>query len=81
MKVGDKVKLNPDSVWNDGLICNPLNTEGEIHFIDLDIDDLSITVLWANGTLNSYNDFDLLLNSDTDVQECDATNDEQRTKS
>jgi hypothetical protein len=76
MKVGDKVKLNPDSVWNDGHICNPLNTEGEIHFIDLALGDLYITVSWANGTLNSYKDFDLLLNKEQTAQECDATKDD-----
>jgi hypothetical protein len=73
MKVGDKVKLNPDSVGNDGLIWNPLNTEGEIRFIDLNIDDLSIVVLWANGTLNSYNDCDLLVISDKNAQGSDTT--------
>jgi hypothetical protein len=81
MKIGDKVKLNPNSEWNNGSVNNPLNIEGEIDFIDQEPNFLPICVRWVNGKTNSYNYSDLLLNKEQGVQECDARDDEQRTKS
>jgi hypothetical protein len=57
LKIGDKIKLNPDSEWADGSEYNPLDTLGVITRIDPFHD---FFVEWSNGETNSYYKEDLI---------------------
>lgn len=62
-KIGDKVYLREDSVWNDSSENNPLNMVGvveDIHPELIEEDDLPINVRWQNGDINTYNCWDLV---------------------
>lgn len=57
-KIGDKVYLREDSLWNNGSAANPLNVVGTID--EDNYDDYG--VMWSNGIHNSsYSDYDLVL--------------------
>ncbi len=57
LKIGDKVKLNPESRFNDGSVFNPLDTLGVITSTDTFHDFL---VEWDNDEVNSYYEKDLI---------------------
>jgi hypothetical protein len=64
-KVGDKVTLNKDSVWNDGFTSNPIGVVGVVNAVKT-IDDpesgLPIQVKWSDSNrTNAYNHEDLTL--------------------
>lgn len=62
-KEGDLVHLNPKSKWNYGNTSNPIRTLGEV--IDTNgtgsFIGLPIRVEWVNEKINSYENKDLLL--------------------
>ena len=59
-KEGDKVLINPDSVYFDSIMDNnPRNTFGYIQGTD-DFGDHYISVKWVNGGSNLYREVDLV---------------------
>ncbi len=59
IKLGDIVRLNPLSKWNNNTKYNPIDTDGEIiEYINM---PFGILVLWDNGEKNHYNKKDLVL--------------------
>lgn len=65
LKIGDKVKLNPDSGFNNGSISNPLDTLGSITGTD---DYLDFLVEWDTGEINSYYKEDLIKQDEEDIK-------------
>lgn len=59
LKVGDKVKLNPTSVYASGSENNPLNTLGEVTNVDR-ASCHPIFVKWTSKE-NVYREHDLIL--------------------
>lgn len=57
LEIGDKVKLNPNSKWNDGTQRNPLDVVGEV--IGKGI-FMGFRVDWGLGAWNGYNAEDLI---------------------
>jgi hypothetical protein len=57
-KVGDKVFLNPESDWVDGLPTNPINTIGTV--VPNGVFNLDLYVEWSNGETNFYYHEDLI---------------------
>lgn len=60
LRIGDVVKLSPDSKWaNDGF-NNPLNVNGVVQSKGAGR-GLNVFVIWENECLNSYREEDLIL--------------------
>jgi hypothetical protein len=58
LKVGDIVRINPNSEWfSDDSLSNPKNIDGKV--INISKDELGYEVLWSNTYNNSYNESDL----------------------
>jgi hypothetical protein len=58
-KVGDKVILREDSIFNNGYFNNPIFEVGEVVLIKQIIYGLPINVKWKTGFTNSYKESDL----------------------
>ena len=71
MKVGDTVRLNPLSRWNNGNATNPIDTDGVIINFQQNI-SFGIGVVWDNGETNAYSKSDLVL-----VRSCEVAKPEE----
>lgn len=71
MKVGDTVRLNPLSKWNNGNISNPIDTDGVIiNYKENTL--LGIDVVWDIEEINAYSKTDLVL-----VRSCEVAKPEE----
>ena len=71
MKVGDTVRLNPLSRWNNDNVSNPIDTDGVIFIYQHNV-SFGIEVSWDNGETNVYSKSDLVL-----VRSCEVAKPEE----